>query len=108
MEQNPSYIRISELVEMAKQRSPQRPTECDHALGLIVQTFNSIDKMTIEEREEVMNRLTGWMLTEKFEAKGHSVLSGLQNYCIADCLDEDPTWTPPAHIIATNLLPRRY
>jgi hypothetical protein len=105
MEQNLSYIRISELVEMTKQGSTRQPSKSDQALGLIEQTVRFIDQMAVEEREEFMNRLTGWMLTDKFESKGYAMLSGLQNYCIADCLSDDPDWSPPANIIAAVRFP---
>ncbi len=108
MEQNPSYIRISELIKMTRHDPAHHEGRCEQALDLIEQTFRLIDEMAIEEREEVMKRLTGWMLVEKFETKGLSALTGLQRYCIAQCLYEDPDWSPPKEVIARKLLPSTY
>jgi len=94
MEQKPSYVRISDLVRTAKKSTGSDLGKCDQTLALIAQTFQAIDSMTTAEREELMMRLKGWMLVEKFESKGHSALAGFQRYCVADCLFEDSAWTP--------------
>jgi hypothetical protein len=94
MERHQQYIRISELLDMAK-RGPSRPIgKCAHALSLIEETLIEIEAMSIAEREDLMKRIAGWVLIDKFSAKGYSALSGLQRYCIAECLLEDPNWSP--------------
>jgi hypothetical protein len=104
MEQKPSYVRISELVKAAKSASALERSKCDETLSLIAQTFQAIDGMSIAEREELMMRLRAWMLVEKFEAKGYSALIGIQRYCVAECLIEDPAWGPRMKGIAPELL----
>ncbi len=107
MERNPSYFRISELLDMAG-HGPGRPLDkCDHALCLVEETFHAIESMSIAEREDLMNRIEGWMLVNKFDAKGHSALLGLQRYCVAECLLADPNWRP-IQGTAKRLLPRAY
>ncbi len=96
MEQNISYTRISELLYTAKQSPRSTERNSDHALRLITETFSAIDAMSLDEREELMKRLVGWMLVDKFDAKGRSALLGFQKYCIADCLLDDPYWKPSA------------
>ncbi len=106
MERNPPYFRISELLDIARHR-PVRPVDnCEHALGLIEETFYAIEEMSITEREDLMNRIQGWMLVDKFDAKGHSALLGLQRYCIAECLLANPDWVPAQGI--SKRLPRAY
>jgi hypothetical protein len=105
MEQKPSYVRISDLVKAAKNVPALDLSKCGEALSHIAQTFQAIDSMTIAEREDFLLRLRGWMLVEKFESKGHSALVGIQRYCVADCLFEDPTWGLRMKCIAPELLP---
>jgi hypothetical protein len=102
MEHKHTYVRISDLLKMAKPDTAPLRNRSDETLDLIEQAFRSIEAMTIAEREEVMKRLTGWMLVEKFEAKGQGALIGFQRFCIAECLFEDPSWTPPQNTIATK------
>jgi hypothetical protein len=108
MEQNLSYVSISELIKMAKHDAAPQRSNSDQTLALIERAFHSIDDMTIEDREEVMRRLTAWMLVEKFEAKGHSALVGFQRYCILECLSDDPDWSPPKDVVAGDCLPDAY
>lgn len=103
MEQKPSYVRISDLLKAPQKAVGLELSKCDEALSLIAQAFQAIDSMTIAEREELMLRLRGWMLVEKFEVKGQSTLTGLQRYCVADCLNEDPTWSPRTVGLARDL-----
>jgi hypothetical protein len=107
MERNPPYFRISELLEMVKYVSAHPSSKSDHALGLIEETFYAIEEMSIAEREDLMNRIEGWMLVDKFDTKGHSALLGLQRYCIAECLLANPRWVP-SQAISKRLLPRAY
>ncbi len=92
---------------MARHRPVRVLGKCDHALGLVEGTFYTIESMSIAEREDLMNRIEAWMLVDKFDAKGHSALLGLQRYCIAECLLADPNWSP-AQGIPKRLLPRAY
>jgi hypothetical protein len=94
MERNPPYVRISELLNMAK-HGPVRPADkCDHALSLIEEALCAIEAMSIAEREDLISRIEGLMLVDKFDARGHSALWGLQRYCVAECLYANPNWTP--------------
>jgi hypothetical protein len=103
MEHKHSYVRISELLSMAKPDVAPLRSKSDEAVGLIEQAFRSIEAMTIDEREDVMKRLTGWMLVEKFEAKAQGALIGFQRFCIAECLFENPSWIPPQNTVATSV-----
>jgi hypothetical protein len=93
MKQSTPYVRIADLVGSAKHQTPQLD-RCQHVLGLVAMTFRAIDDMSIEEREDFIKHLIGWALVEKFGAQGQAALSGLQKYCIADCLLDDAGWTP--------------
>jgi hypothetical protein len=108
MEQNPSYVRVSDLVKATMSATRAEMDKCDQTLSLISQTFKAIDSMTIDEREEFMLRLKGWMLVEKFEVKGQPTLIGLQRYCVAECLHEDPTWAPRTVGLARDLFSALY
>ncbi|MBS0233233.1 MAG: hypothetical protein JSR99_07080 [Proteobacteria bacterium] len=99
MEHKPSYVRISDLLKMARSDGAAPLGESDHAAGLIEQTFHAIEALTLEEREELLRRLTGWMLVEKFGAESQSALAGLQKFCIAECLFDNPSWNPPSDMI---------
>ena len=68
--------------------------KCDHAPSHIKETFFEIEAMSIAEREDLMQRMAGWVLVDKFGAKGYAAHSGLQRYRIAECLLEDPNWSP--------------
>jgi len=60
----------------------------------IKETFFEIEAMSIAEREDLMQRMAGWVLVDKFGAKGYPAHSGLQRYRIAECLLENPNWSP--------------
>ena len=68
--------------------------KCDHAPSHIKETFFEIEAMSIAEREDLMQRMTGWVLVDKFGAKCYAAHSGSQRYRIAECLLEDPNWSP--------------
>lgn len=103
MEHKPSYVRISDLLKMAKPGGTTPRAECDHILALIEQTFHAIEEVTLEEREEIIRRLTGWMLVEKFGAECQGTIAGLQRFCIAECLFDDPCWVPPQDAVPRKL-----
>jgi hypothetical protein len=105
MEQKPSYVRISDLLKTGKKAVGAEQSKCDETLSLIAQTFHTIDRMTIAEREELLFRLKSWIIVEKFDVKGQSALGGFRRYCIADCLAEDPEWAPRMESIAPELFP---
>jgi hypothetical protein len=46
-------------------------------------------------REEVMQKLGGWILVGKYGLAGREVLIAFDKYCISECLRENPDWQTP-------------
>lgn len=94
MKQRESYTRISELV--ASRRAPVvAKSDCESAIVLIEQVFQCVDDMSMEERQALMKRLTGWAIGREFGSEKVPVLTGLHRYCVAVSLIQDPSWDPP-------------
>lgn len=101
MGQSTPYTKLSDLLE-SDQRGPQsRHLTCGIALGLFTEVLRELQAMSNAEREETMKQLTAWMLIDNFGTHARGAIQGVQKYCIAECLIEDPTWVPS---VATHLI----
>ncbi len=69
--------------------------KCGYALGLFAGALRELQDMNNEEREEMMKQLTAWMITDKYGSYARPAIHGLQKYCLAECLLEDPAWKVP-------------
>ena len=95
MGQSTPYTKLSDLLAHGSSRGVEAEFHaCGHALHLFEQTLQAIDDMTNEKRDIFMRQLTAWMMAEKYGSHARPAIQGLQRYCIADCLFEDPGWEP--------------
>jgi hypothetical protein len=97
MDKVPEFVRISELMQLASRGSAANslPMRSRHVGDLIEETFSSIETMTLDEREALLELLTDWIAKRRRGAIGQHILAGLRDYCIAECVFQNPFWERP-------------
>ncbi len=73
----------------------QFPESAVDVLKRIDEAIVGIELLDNADREEVMRRLGGWILVQKYGSAGGEILIAFDKYCISECLREDPNWQVP-------------
>jgi hypothetical protein len=73
----------------------QFPKSAEDVINRIDEAIVGIELLDNAGRDEVMRRLGGWILVQKYGSADGEILIAFDKYCISECLREDQNWQVP-------------